>query len=586
MSSGSRHLRWRTLATVSLPMVLSLLAGCADIPTSGAVRAGEDVQLERQDVAVPFIAEGPVPGASQVQVVQDFLRASADFRGDHAVAREYLTSRAAQTWRPGAGTIVHDGGAPPAVDTAADGTLRATATELARIDADGSYSRTAGTPEVTRSFTMAQENGEWRIAALDDGLLLSQLDVSQSFRQVALYFLSPTRNSLVPDLVLLPELPGLSTKLVSRLLRGPTSDLRGAVLTAFPQGMQLEVPSVPVTEGLATVRLDAKALSADQDAREQMSAQLVWTLKQLGSQIDRVRITAGGDERFVASVSQDQDRDSWLTYDPDGLSGSPSVYAVRDGVVGRLIEGSFQPVVGPAGSGDLALRSPAVSLDVTELAAVSADGTLLRAGRTVDDDPFAPVLSGGDLSQPSWDPLGNLWVVDRASGQLLLLPGGVGPAVAVDVDRLPGGPPAQVAVSRDGSRVALVSARGRLSVGAVTGIEDLEPDATGTPRITVGGLREILPSVRGVRDVAWSDATTLTVLGSLGGAPVAPFTTSIDGYDVVTIETEEDLATVAAAPLADSGPLIGGTVDGELRQFTSGRGWVGLGLGSDPAYPG
>ena len=42
----------------------------------------------------------------------------------------------------------------------------------------------------------------------------------------------------------------------------------------------------------------------------------------------------------------------------------------------------------------------------------------------------------------------------------------------------------------------------------------------------------MLPDVRAVRDVAWSNATTLTVLGSLDGAPVAPFTTSIDGYEV------------------------------------------------------
>ena len=40
--------------------------------------------------------------------------------------------------------------------------------------------------------------------------------------------------------------------------------------------------------------------------------------------------------------------DSWLTYDPDGLGSSASVYAVRDGVVGRIIEGAFQPVLGPA----------------------------------------------------------------------------------------------------------------------------------------------------------------------------------------------------------------------------------------------
>lgn len=580
----------RFRAVVAAAAVAAALSGCAGIPTSGSVHKGRDLQLERQDAAVQFIAEEPVPGASMVQVVQGFLRASADFRGDHEVARMYLTSRAAQRWRPAAETVVHDGGAPPAVREGTDGTVAAQVTEVARIDAEGTYRRTAGSPDLTRTYRMEREDGEWRIAGLDDGLVLSQLDVDQTFRQVSLYFLSPSRNSLVPDTVMVPELPGLTTKVVSRLLRGPTADLRGAVLTAFPQGTQLEVQSVPVRDGLATVSLDDAVLAANQDAREQMSAQIVWTLKQLGSQINRVRITAGGDDRFVQGAPQDQEIDSWLTYDPDSFSGSPSVYVVQGPAVGRIIEGRFQPLTGPAGSGDIPVRTPAVSLDTTELAAVSTDGTALRVGRIAADGTFPVVLTGGDLSQPSWDPLGNVWVVDRSTGRLLLLPGGEAPAVEVTVPRLPGGRLAQVVVSRDGSRAAMVSGRGgaaRLTLGAVTGIEDLDPDATGTPRVAIQGGREILPQVRAVRDVAWTDATTVTVLGSLDGAPVAPFTTTTDGYEVVTVEPQADLVTIAAAPVsAESGPLIGATADAELRQYTSGRGWVSFGEGTDPAYPG
>jgi hypothetical protein len=574
----------------ALVLLCAALAGCASIPTSGAVRQGRDLRVERQDDAVAFIADGPVDGASPAQVVQGFLAAGADFRNDHEVAREYLTDRASRSWRPGAETVVHDGGAPPVVEDQGDGSVVARATDVARIDSEGSYGRTAGAAEISRGFRLEQQDGEWRIAELDDGLLLSQLDVSQAYRQVSLYFLSPTRNSLVPDTVLVPELAGLPTKVVARLLRGPSPALRGAVLTGFPQGTSLEVQSVPVRDGLATVPLTEEALSADQDAREQMSAQIVWTLKQLGSEIERVRITGGGDDLVVAGVAQDQDRNSWLTYDPDGLGDSASVYAVRDGVVGRIIEGVFQPVVGPAGTGDPPLRSPAVSLDTTQVAAVSPDGRTLRTGRLAADGDLEVVLMGGDLSPPSWDPLGNLWVVDRSTDRVLLLPGGSGPVVQVVTPPLPGGRPTSIAVSRDGARAALVAGRGggaRLALGAVTGLEGLEPDATGTPRVAIGAVREVHPEVRAVRDVAWSNATTLTVLGSLEGAPVAPFTTSTDGYQVVTVEPETDLATVAAAPLtAESGPLVAGTSDGRLVQFSSGRGWVPLGPGSDPAYPG
>lgn len=573
-------------------LLAAALPACASIPTSGPVREGSDLSVQRQDVAVPFIAEPPAPGASAEDVVRGFLRANADFRGDHAVARLYLAPRARQQWRPGAGTTVYDRvTAPLTVEESDGGQVTVRATEVATIDGEGGYRRTAGGTEAARTFGMERVDGEWRIAALEDGLQLSRFDVQESFRQVSLYFLSPSRNTLVPDVVLVPELPGLSTKLVSRLLRGPTASLRGAVDTAFPQGTSLEVQSVPVRDGLATVQLDQRALRADEDAREQMSAQIVWTLKQLGPEIARIHITAGGEELGVPGVSEEQDRDSWQTFDPDALPGSPSVYVVRGLQVGRLIEGRFEPVEGPAGAGQVALRGPAVSLDTARLAAVSADGTRLYVGRFDADAPLEEVLRGGDLSQPSWDPVGNLWLVDRGSGQLLLLPGGAGPAVRVQLPRLPGGP-SQIAVSRDGARAALVTGAGRsarLVVGALTGVERVEPGSPNdTVTVAVTAVHEVLPTLRSVRDVAWADARTLAVLGSQDGLPVAPLYTSIDGYDVVAVEPPSDPVSLAAVPPleAQSSPLVVATAAGRLVQYIPSRGWVELGEGSDPAYPG
>ena len=226
----------------------------------------------------------------------------------------------------------------------------------------------------------------------------------------------------MPDTVLLPELPGLSTKVVGRLLRGPTAALRGAVGTAFPQGTSLEVASVPVSDGLATVRLDENALRADDDARERMSAQIVWTLKQLGPDIQRVRITAAGEDLVVSGVGVEQSRNSWQTYDPAGLGGIPSVYAVRDGRAGVLIENEFAPVDGAAGAEGAGVRTPAVSLDENRVATVSLDGRTVSTGRLVEGAALRPVLSGGDFARPSWDPLGNLWAVDRAAGTLVRAP--------------------------------------------------------------------------------------------------------------------------------------------------------------------
>ncbi|MGH8894412.1 MAG: LpqB family beta-propeller domain-containing protein [Actinomycetes bacterium] len=587
----SRSPRSGWLRTVAALMLAAALPACATIPTSGPVRQGGDPGVERQDVAVPPIGEPPARGASPEDIVLGFLRASADFLGDHAVARQYLTPEARPRWRPSTGTSVYDRArAPLTVQAGADGTVTARGAQVATIDAEGSYRRTSQGSEVARTFRLDRIGGEWRIADLEDGLLLSLVDVQESFRPVSLYFLSPSRNTLVPDTVLLPELPGLSTRLVSRLLRGPSASLRGAVGTAFPRGTELEVQSVPVRDGLATVRLDEAPLRAEDDAREQMSAQVVWTLKQLGPEIQRIRITAGGEDLVVSGVSEEQDRDSWQTFDPDGLAEGATVYVVRRGQVGRIIEGSFQPVEGAAGSGQVSLRTPAVSLDTDRIAIVGEGGSMLSVGRLAADAPLEPVLTGGDLSQPSWDPIGNLWVVDRAAGTLLVLVDGEGTPTRVELPRLPGGSPSQVAVSRDGARVALVTGtRGdaRLVVGALTGVDALGTEGESPPAVTLVAPGEVLPDLRGVRDVSWSDAGTLTVLGSRDGLPVRPVETSTDGYEVREVEPQNEPVSVATAPVAlQTGPLVVGTSDGRLEQYTAGRGWVSLGPGSDPTYPG
>jgi len=573
------------MGLVALSMALP---ACAAIPTTGPVQRGGDLRVEREDDGVPFIAEPPRRGASAVDVVRGFLRANADFRNDHETARLYLAPPARQRWDPGVGTTVYERVSEAlTVDEAENGSVVVRAAEVARISLEGSYRRTSEGSTVEHTFPMERVGGEWRIADLEDGLLLSSLDVQETFRQLALYFLSPSRNTVVPDLVLLPQLPGLSTKLVARLLRGPTGALRGAVETAFPQGTGLDVQSVPVRDGLATVRLDETALEADDEAREKMSAQIVWTLKQLGPEIQRVRITAGGEDLIASGVGGEQPRDSWGTFDPDSVPGDPLVYFLSDGAVGRFVEGKFQPVDGPSGTGELALRTPGISLDARRIAAVSADGTTLLVGRLADGAALDPVASGGDLSRPSWDPLGNLWFVDRARGHVLLLPNGGTQAIPVGVPRLPAGPPTGVAVSRDGARLAVVSGVGRQAravVGALTGVDLADGEDTNEGTVTVTGVHEVMPDVRGVRDVAWSDATRVVVLGSSRGLPPQPLYVTVDGYDVEEVEPQQGLATLAAGPQAS--PLVGATRDGRLVQFVSGRGWVVLGGGLAPVYPG
>jgi hypothetical protein len=154
------------------------------------------------------------------------------------------------------------------------------------------------------------------------------------------------------------------------------------------------------------------------------------------------------------------------------------------------------------------------------------------------------------------------------------------------------GKPVAVSVARDGARVALVVGTGRqarLRLLAVRRAETTNPSVPTGVEVSLAEPRDPVPDLRSVRDVSWADASTLAVLGSRGGAPVIPYYVDTDGYDIIEGEPVPDPVTITAASpprQAQENPLIIGTADGRLLQFTSGSGWQPVGPGSDPAYPG
>lgn len=589
MSRGSR-----LLLPVGVCAVLAL-AGCASIPTSGPVRSGGDLRLQRADDGVSVIGEPPRPGATPSQIINGFLDSSADFQNDHEVARLYLTTAASRAWRPQAGTQVYDKTELSVEQSSADAsTFVFDAPAVGDIAGDGTYSRAEVGPPVIRQFRLAKVNGQWRIADLDDGLLLSSSELGDTYRQVSLYFLAPSGVTLVPDPVLIPELPGLSTKVVARLLRGPTSALRGAVTTAFPEGTSLDVSSVPVTDGVATVQLDDTALRADDTARQQMSAQLVWTLKQL-SGVTAIRIRVGGEDLQVNSAGAVQQSTDWPTFDPDKVPSNLSAYVELDGRVGRYLEGKFSPVLGEGGLARPRVRTPAVSFDNARLAAVSAPaGHSVLVGRMQDGEKLAPRIGGpdSDFSSPSWDRDNGLWVVDRTEGALWYLADGATTPQQVAVPSNDGLPVRGARVSRDGARVALLVGTGqqaRFMLAAVRRVETADPQVEGGERLSLASVTEPLPGLLGVRDMAWADATHVEVLGSLESASLRPYEVSVDGWrfpDIEPVPGPGEAVSIAAAPPLGDTALVVGTSTGQLWQFTSSSGWAELGPGTQPAYPG
>ena len=289
--------RGRVAAVVPLLsglLIPVLLAGCVSIPTSGRVVAGGDVGQQGARAALRVTAAGPADGADEREVVEGFLAAVAGL-DEFSVAREFLAPDAL-SWRPGDQTVVHADVATfaPTVRAGSDGTasLSVQVDVVARIDEAGRYVEQAPTKEEL-PFDLVRVDGQWRIAELPPGVLVGEVDAARVLRPFEVYFLDPTDRYLVPDVRWFPQLTQSATSLVRALLGGPSAPYLGALGSAAPAGTRLDLPTVQVVDGVATVDLTDEVLQADREERALLQAQLRETLRAVPG-VSSVTVTVDG----------------------------------------------------------------------------------------------------------------------------------------------------------------------------------------------------------------------------------------------------------------------------------------------------
>ena len=108
---------------------------------------------------------------------------------------------------------------------------------------------------------MTTEDGEFRIAAAPDALIVPESWFEQRFRQVSLYFFDPTAEILVPEPVFVPRGEQLATTLIKGLLRGPSPELARVSRSFIPPGLTFGL-SVPVSDdGVADISLQGERAS-------------------------------------------------------------------------------------------------------------------------------------------------------------------------------------------------------------------------------------------------------------------------------------------------------------------------------------
>lgn len=551
--------------------VLVTLAGCS-LPLPRGVHVSGEVQTEQRDPSdIEVLPPGPRKGSAPVDVVQGFLGAESSPEGQHAIARQYLSAEArwadkeVQVYDPASLRIVESTSGPTSVDVAV------TFTKLGLLAKDGAYSSLAPT-KVKDSYTLARDrDGQWRITSPPFGLRLTPADRDRAFRARRLFYLSPSPKAtlhVVPDQVLLPVGRNDAQVAIERLLQAPSAAIAGSVTTAFPTGTKLQSLQEE-RAGVYRVDLSSEALRASDRQRQALSAQLVWTLRGVVAGFQRMRLTAAGKTFAVPGEGDVQSADDWNVFDPEGLADGP-LYFIAGGRL-RTTTNGVTVGLGPPASRGLEVDAVAVTPDHTQIAVLrrGSDGVTVRIG-PVTAASYPSVLKAPGLSSPSWGSgeLG-LWMLD-GSGKVLLVRS-VGPPLRVAVTGVPG-PITSLAVSRDGTRVAVV-AHGALFVGRVA----REP---GGPRVI--GAVPVAPELAGVTQVVWRDGTTLVALGALSDTFV-PVLLSVDGSSVRPLPVSGLPSKAQQVATFPRGTAV--TAAGHLY-LLSALGFRAGPAGRSPAYPG
>ncbi|HEY9391602.1 MAG TPA: LpqB family beta-propeller domain-containing protein [Mycobacteriales bacterium] len=579
MRSGAVRLVRATILT----MAVALAAGCAGIPDSSPARIADPMPANAQPperLTRSFAVVNPERGDSPRDIVAKFITAQANPERGHGVARQFLTPRAVEAWDDGASVRVIDT-APYVRAASPDNGVAISAHQVGTVAANGSYS-----PEekgYSYTFRLVRVAGAWRIDNPPAGVVVSSGDFRNVYRQYALYYLDQAEKHVIGDLryfasTSTSSATSMATMFLRLLQQSPSPALGSAVRSELVGGVRLVGNVAQDDDKVLRVYFTGLGVRST-PARNAAVAQIVWTLSQLATA--GVQVFDDGHPLELPGVTQPTQQSDWQSFDPDALPVNTGAYYLHDGAL-YATDGTRVP--GPAGKGDYALSSIAVSPSSDANPTRRLAGVSVRSGVATlyvgqIEGPLTVRLHARTLLPPTWDNVfDEVWTV--RDGRLVRVPrrGEPAPVDAQSLDSL--GAVRVLRLSRDGTRVALVAGvPSRLYVARVT---------RDNGKVTVEDPVNVAPSLPDVEDVSWSSATTLLVLARGEGDDRTLSNVSVDGA-VITNETKGGLpgppVAVTAAPNLPS--IV--QSDGSLWQRTGDR-WTNLVRGrtvegTAPTYP-
>ncbi len=559
---------------LGLILAIGMPAGCATLPTSGAV-ASEPRRSQASDLGGAAIdPDPPAAGASPSLIIDGFLHAMATYQPGYPLARQYLTTAAKTTWNPDIGVLVYADGTEPTV--AAD-TVTMDVPLVGTVGADGAFTA-GGDGPWSHDFGLAKENGEWRIGNPQAGILISRYLFSSGYVRHDVFFFDSTRTTLVPDARYVARGNRTPSTVLKMLLAGPSQWLAPSVVTVVPAGTTI-LGTVPDSGEITVPLSQVPSNVAD---RSLMCAQIAEVLRQLPDVSQEFRLTAQG-----AAVDIPEQRDNGTIpftmadrYDPLA-SLTSQLFAMSSGRLVRAPDtfgGTARNVAGDFGTQNWDARAVAVATDGID-AALLVGNQLIRG--TVDGQGTKSVLTRDGLLRPQFSRDGGLWTM-TTSGEVWRIDNDH--AVQVEAPGLKGRTVVAFRISVDGQRIALVTQNnGAREVGLLR-IEN------GTSLVVNGWrsvplLQDTTPVV-GAVDVGWSSTTSLTVLAGIG-QPGDVVEVDIDGI-VLHDDGRSDLwsATSLAVSARGSRKAVGDST-GTVWLYQDSFRWNRLtGTMTAPSYPG
>ncbi|MEN2739353.1 LpqB family beta-propeller domain-containing protein [Microbacterium sp. X-17] len=537
-------------AAVALALAL-VLAACASIPDTGPVRQGGPVAQVNDQLDLDFNPSPPENGATPQRIVQGFIDAASSPKNNFAIAREYLTRSTAASWNPDESVTVDDGRSRTFDHSGNQWSVDVS--PVANVDSAGTYHPVSSKAPVGLSYEVAKENGQWRISVAPAGVVIDDPTFRAVYSQQTLYFYNADFSYLVPDARWFPaRVATAATRVASAVLAGPAKWLNGAVISAFPEGTQLAVPSVTTSNGAAHVDLSSEAGQANQLQLQRMQLQLE---QSLGSLASSVQLSIEGNQLQVPPL-------------PDGSVPQQDPPVDSHAVVYRgesfgLLNGSTITPLSGLSDKVVALAPSAATVNAArdEVAVLSRGAAVLV--RKSGDPVHVDVRPG--LIAPALDNQGWLWSVPAASPDALQVAGSNGQPHAVKVDWPGAVGIVALAVSRDGTRVVAIvrTATGYsvLAAGVVRGSDGLPTSITAPIELTVG---DGIPT-----SIAWTGELTVVVLSATNGDATGIAEQTIGGTTSTTTGPATGRTIVGAGGLSRYLVLAG---DGTL-QAPTGSGW-------------